>query len=141
LKLEIARKLLLLTALILTFRNGIMAMTYGLAVSSVIAYALNATGSRRDLLYTWMEQARDILPFVSCSVLAGGAAWIVGELWHASALPMLILKSGTGLLSYAGLLVVGRHTMFADDLEVVQKGMRQIYQVAGGPKVKKLLRR
>lgn len=130
LRLEIIRKILLLGVLLATFRYGVMAMTYGLVAHTMVAYALNVAGSRRDLGYDWEEQAHDILPFVFCALCAGGAAWIAGHAWGGSVWTLLAIKLVTGVICYAALLGLGRHRVFAGDLTMLYDFARQIGRMA-----------
>jgi len=126
LRLEVIKKLLLLLVLLSTFRLGVMAMTYGLVGHSVLAYGINAIGPRRNLGYSWMEQARDILPFLVCSLLAGAAGWGISEICHGGVWTALGVKVGSSVMCYTGLLLLGRNMIFETEITTLQVGLRHV---------------
>lgn len=71
LKLEILKKIVGLTAILVTFRISVMAMAYSLLVTSVLSQIINSWPNKKLLNYGYLEQLKDILPGISLAVVMG----------------------------------------------------------------------
>ena len=71
LKLEIVKKIMGLTLLLLTMRISVMAMAYSLIVSGICSQVLNSWPNWKLLDYNYFEQLRDILPSIVMALLMG----------------------------------------------------------------------
>lgn len=71
LKLEIAKKAVGLTTLIIVARYGVMAMVYSLLFTSFACQLINAWPNRKLLNYSYLEQMKDILPSILLAVVMG----------------------------------------------------------------------
>lgn len=71
LRLEIIKKVIGVTFLLLSMRFGVMAMAYSMLVSSVIGQVVNSWPNRELLYYGYTEQIKDILPSVFLAVFMG----------------------------------------------------------------------
>lgn len=86
LKLEIIKKAVGITALLLTMRISVMAMALSVLFTSVLAQAVNAWPNAKILGYRYYEQIRDILPELLLSGLMGISIYFLkylnlGSLW------------------------------------------------------------
>lgn len=94
LKLEVAKKIIGLTALLLTMRFGVIAMAYSMLFTSVLSQIINAWPNRRLLDYSYIKQLKDIFPCVAMSVLMGVCIWPVQLLrladWLTLALQVIL---------------------------------------------------
>ena len=80
LKLEIVKKIMGLTLLLLTMRISVMAMAYSLIVSGVCSQVINSWPNWKLLDYNYFEQLRDILPSIIIALLMGIIVYFVGLL-------------------------------------------------------------
>ncbi len=99
LKLEIIKKIMGLTLLLITYRISVMAMGYSLLVSSVLSQLINTWPNWKLLNYRYLEQLMDILPTLLLAVSTGFCMWLVG-LVHLPDLAMLALQIPLGLAVY-----------------------------------------
>lgn len=99
LKLEIIKKIMGLTLLLITYRISVMAMGYSLLVSSVLSQLINTWPNWKLLNYRYLEQLTDILPTLLLAVSTGFCMWLVG-LAHLPDLVMLVLQIPLGLAVY-----------------------------------------
>lgn len=67
LKLEIIKKILGVVAIAITMWYGPMAIVYGLLATSVISQIINAWPNKKLLDYSYLEQVKDILPYIVMS--------------------------------------------------------------------------
>lgn len=98
-RLEIAKKLLIVLALIITFRFGITGLLYGQIASSIGSYILNSYYSGKLIGYSTAQQIRDVYPFLLMSVVMGILMYFVGDAVHPMFLK-LVAQVGTGLALY-----------------------------------------
>jgi len=100
LRLEIIKKGLVILAIFITYRWGIMAMLYGQVVTSVIAYFLNSFYSGHLINYSQWDQIKDLIPSFGSAVLMGATMYLVGMLPIQSHLLKILLPTFTGILVY-----------------------------------------
>lgn len=77
LKLEIAKKIVGLTALLVTVQISIEAMAYSLLVTTIISQLINTHPNKTLLNYRYAEQLRDILPHFLISCVMGAVVYSV----------------------------------------------------------------
>lgn len=72
-RLEVIKKSMALTAIVITCRWGITAMIIGQIVTSIIAYYLNSYYTGKLLRYSAVAQIRDVMPaFIFSCIMGGG---------------------------------------------------------------------
>lgn len=71
LKLEIVKKIMGLTVLLLTMWHGVMVMAYSLLFTSVLSQIINSWPNKKLLNYSYLEQLKDILPGIIVAVVMG----------------------------------------------------------------------
>jgi O-antigen/teichoic acid export membrane protein len=79
LTLEISKKVLIIGAVIITFRYGVLAMVIGQVVSALFCATINAWPNRQLLNYSLHQQVLDILP--ACLLATGMGAFVWGLAW------------------------------------------------------------
>ena len=99
LKLEIIKKIVGLTLLLVTCCISVMAMGYSLLVSSVLSQLINTWPNWKLLNYRYPEQLLDILPTLLLAVFTGFCMWLVG-LFHLPDLVTLVIQIPLGLAVY-----------------------------------------
>ena len=75
LKLEIMKKIVGITLLLITMKISVMAMAYSLLVSSVLGQIINSWPNRKLLNYSYLQQLKDILPSIILAVIMGAIVY------------------------------------------------------------------
>jgi O-antigen/teichoic acid export membrane protein len=100
LKLEFLKKGLIVVAILLTYRWGIVAMIWGQVVQSFVNYHLNAHFGGKSIGYSWQAQLKDILPYIGITLVMAAAAAAVGLVGPAPQIVRLLLQAGVGATVY-----------------------------------------
>ena len=101
LKLEVFKKLVGATTLLIAMWMGVKAMAYSLLITALISSFINAYPNKKLLNYSYPEQLRDILPALALAALMGGVVYTV-ELLRLHALLTLVLQVLVGVAVYVG---------------------------------------
>ena len=101
LKLEILKKILGLTLLLLTYRISVMAMAYSMILSSLLCQIINSWPNKNLLNYRYLEQLWDVLPSILLSILMGCCMWLV-NLAHLPDMATLVIQILIGAAVYLG---------------------------------------
>lgn len=101
LKLEISKKIMGLTLLLLTYRISVMAMAYSLILSSLLSQLINIWPNRKLLDYRYLEQLKDILPSILLAIFMGCCMWLV-NLAHLPDIVTLVIQILIGAAVYLG---------------------------------------
>lgn len=101
LKLEIIKKIMGLTLLLLTYHISVMAMAYSLILSSLLSQLINTWPNRKLLDYRYLEQLKDILPSILLAVFMGCCMWLV-NLAHLQDIVTLVIQILIGASVYLG---------------------------------------
>lgn len=101
LKLEIVKKIMGLTLLLLTMRISVMAMAYSLIVSGVCSQVINSWPNLKLLDYNYLEQLRDILPSIIIALIMGIIVYFIGFL-RLPTIIILLIQVLTGAAIYIG---------------------------------------
>jgi teichuronic acid exporter len=78
--LEIVKKALLVIAILVTYRHGVMAMIMGQVVLALVSYGLNSYYTTRLLHFTWREQLMDLMPCAGFTGVMGAVTLLVGAI-------------------------------------------------------------
>lgn len=101
LRLEVVKKIVGVSVLLLSVPFGPLAIAAGSMVMSVINTIINARPNVELLAYGYREQARDLLPTLAISLLMGVTVWAMQFLGLSVAVT-LTLQVISGLLLYVG---------------------------------------
>ncbi len=101
LKLEIAKKAIGLTAILITMWISVEAMAYSLLVTSVLNQIINSWPNRKLLNYGYLQQLKDILPGILLAVFMGVCTLPVTLLGLSDILTLLI-QFVVGVIVYVG---------------------------------------
>ena len=101
LKLEIVKKIMGLTLLLLTMRISVMAMAYSLIVSGVCSQVINSWPNWKLLDYNYLEQLRNILPSIIIALIMGIIVYFIGFL-RLPTIIILLIQVLTGAAIYIG---------------------------------------
>lgn len=102
LKLEIAKKIVILAAIVITIPLGIEAMLWGQLITSVLSFFINTHYTGRFINYNAWEQTKDISPVILLAFVAGGAVAVFDSyLVRQHTLDIIRIASG----SFLGIIV------------------------------------
>lgn len=102
LKLEIIKKVIGLTILIVSLNYNIYAIAFGVALSSIISTFINAYPNKVLLNYSNKDQLHDIIPPFLIAILMGGIVYAI-KILHLNVWSMIVIQVIGGILIYFGL--------------------------------------
>lgn len=108
LKLEIIKKIVGFSALLLTMKISVMAMAYSLLVTSVLNQIINSWPNRKLLDYKYRDQLKDILPNILTAVFMGFCVLQLERLGISDA-ATLLLQIICGAVIYLGVAYVTKN--------------------------------
>ena len=120
LKLEILKKIVGITAVLITMNISVMAMGYSLLVTCVICQMINAWPNRKLLGYRYLEQLRDIMPGILLAVFMGGCVYCVSFLKLPDAVTLVIQ-----IILGAGIYYFGSRLLKMESYEYITSMIRQ----------------
>ena len=116
--LEIIKKIQVIIVIFATYRYGVLAMVYGMIISSPIAFIENSYYNGKLIQYHWYQQIRDLLPVIIAGVLAGLAGWYIITLFSGN-WAKLIFGAMTAGIAYLLITIVCK--LFPQELYQVLK--------------------
>lgn len=111
LKLEIAKKIVGISALLLTMWISVKAMAYSLLVTTVLSQVINSYPNKKLLGYSYPDQIKDMLPTILIS------AFMFAAVFCTTFLPLgdivtLLIQVPLGIIVYVGCSVIFRNENF-----------------------------
>ncbi len=123
LKLEIIKKIIGFSIMVVSIPFGLYTMMIGNCFSAVISSFLNASPNRKLLNYGYREQIKDILPAMLLSLFMGGTV-LLWTFTDMSSIMILICQVITGILIYVSgskLLKLESYTYIIDMIRSFKK--------------------
>ena len=117
--LEIIKKVVGLTAVLITMWISVEAMAYSLLVTSILSQIINAWPNRKLLGYNYLEQIKDILPQIGLSLIMGAIVYCVTFL-KLSDIVTLLIQVPLGAVIYITLSQLFRVDSFTYMLDVLK---------------------
>lgn len=99
LKLEIAKKIVGLTILLLTMWYGALVMAYSTLLGNVLGQIINSWPNKKLLNYPYLEQIRDILPGILLAIGMGAVVYSV-QFLHLNDWTTLLIQVPLGAALY-----------------------------------------
>ena len=99
LKLEIAKKIVGLVAILSTMRISVMAMAYTLFATSVLSQIINSWPNKKLLAYDYLAQLKDMFPQIALSCIMGGCVYCIQFAGFNDVLT-LVLQIVAGIVIY-----------------------------------------
>ncbi len=127
LKLEIIKKVVGLTAVLVTFRISVMAMAYSLLVTSVLCQIINSWPNKKLMDYSYIEQLKDILPGIGLAAFMGICVYCVNFL-HLNMWLTLIIQVPFGAVIYIGLSALFKLESFTYVLNMVKPILNKVFK-------------
>ena len=100
LKLEIIKKCIGLTLLLITMRISVLAMAFSLLISGVCSLIINSWPNRELFNYKMEEQIKDILPNIIMALVMGAVVYVIG-LVDLPVIVRLIMQIVAGIAIYS----------------------------------------
>jgi O-antigen/teichoic acid export membrane protein len=100
LKLEIFKKILVVVAIFITYRWGVLSLIVGQIVTSILSYFLNTHYTGKLLRYPIAQQIRDIMPSLILATIMGSAISMFHYVPISSDMLLLLVQIIAGLLIY-----------------------------------------
>lgn len=127
-KIEMAKKLISVIALIITFKFGIVYMAAGEAIVSIISVILHGVLNRNYIHYSFSEQMRDMMyPLLISAVMCAGVYSITTYSKIESTYLLLMCQIIGGAVIY----IAGSFIMRSEGLFEVFRVIRTFHQVKG----------
>lgn len=101
LKLEIIKKVMGLTILLITLRFGVLAIACGMLLSSVLSQIINSWPNKKLLDYGYLEQLRDIFSNLALALGMSALVWCV-TLLHWNSVITICVQILLGAAIYIG---------------------------------------
>lgn len=122
LKLEVIKKIVIVITILIAIRYGIIALLYGQVFTSIVAFLINTHYTGKLINYNAWEQAKDVLPAIILSMIAGSVTWL-GDYYqfgNYSDLIRILIGGFLGTLVYIGLAYLFRFRSL-NDLKIILK--------------------
>ncbi len=119
LKLEIIKKTLAFVIILITLTSGPLVMAIGSLVYAVLATIINSYPNKKLINYSYLEQLKDITPFIILASLMGGTVYLVG-LINLHVLPKLAIQVIVGITVYFALAKVFKIKSFDYCLDIAK---------------------
>lgn len=119
LRLEVIKKIVLVTVLLCFMWYGVLAMAYSMLLSSILGQIINSWPNRRLLNYRYLEQIRDILPGILLSFIMGIIVYFLGYI-PFSKITVLVIQVIGGASFYIGFSAIFHLEAFEYLWDVVQ---------------------
>ncbi|HTS19484.1 MAG TPA: lipopolysaccharide biosynthesis protein [Verrucomicrobiae bacterium] len=120
-RLEVAKKVLGVTAIALTYRFGVTGLVWGDALTTLLCFFITGYCIVRFISYPWREQIRDLLPYFVLSVSMAIPVIGVKMLGIGNSIAVLLLQITVGIAAYAVGGIVFRVSALADAWEFLQQ--------------------
>lgn len=102
LKLEIIKKFVGITLLLVTMRISVMAMAYTLLLSGLLSQIINAWPNKKLLGYSYLAQVKDILPSIIIAFLMGIIVYAI-NIFNINVILKLIIQIIIGGIMYVSM--------------------------------------
>lgn len=119
--LEIVKKAVGITALLLTMRLGVYPMALSLLATSVLSQIINAWPNSRLLNYSYLRQLADLLPTILLAAAMGACVYPV-SLLGLSDIVTLVIQVPLGVLVY----VLGSRLLRIDSFEYLMSIVKKL---------------
>lgn len=124
LKLEIIKKIIGISILIITVPFGLVAMAVGRVVSGIICTFVNSYPNRKILNYSYVEQLKDILPSALIAVAMAVVVYIIGFI-PLQAIFVVLIQIIAGIIFYILVSKIFRLETFAYLIQTVKELKRK----------------
>ncbi len=128
LKLEIIKKILGITVLIITVPHGVYIMAIGQVIVTIISTMINAFPNRKLLNYNYFEQVKDILPNLLIAILMFIVVYPIKYLIDNTIL-LLTIQIIVGAIIYIALMNIFKVEAFNYLFDIIEKRFKKNKEV------------
>jgi hypothetical protein len=111
---------MIVIAIAITYRGGIIAMIYGQIGTSCLAYFLNAYYTGKMLDYPITEQIQNLIPSLTLASIMGGGIYVLHYVHITNQSALLFAQIMTGIVLYSFLSYIFRISSFMEIVEMVK---------------------
>lgn len=111
LKLEIMKKIVGLTVILISMRYGVYAMALSTIASSLICQIINSYPNKELMDYKYIDQLKDLAPSLVLSLIMGIMVYSINYI-SLSSLLALIIQVVLGIIIYVGLSIITKNDSF-----------------------------
>lgn len=124
LKLEIIKKIIGITVLIISMRYGVMVIALSQIVTSIISTFINASPNRKLLRYSYIEQIKDMIPSFASAIAMGILIYPFTFLIKNSFL-LIVVQVICGILIYIGITKVFKNDNLGYLIKIIKKNKKK----------------
>ena len=129
LRLEIIKKAVVIIAIAISYRWGIMGLLYGRLATTLIAYFLNSYYSGHLIGYSQWDQIRDLIPAFFSAVVMGTVMYFVGWVIIESNFLMIVLQTTTGFFVFYSASLLLSYSELQEVRHIIAGALRQIRRI------------
>lgn len=118
LKLEIIKKIMGLSIILISVQYGVYAMALSTIVSSILSQIINSYPNKKLLNYSYIEQLKDLFPSLVMSIIMGAVVYSINYLGFNYAVTFIV-QVLTGVLVYVVLSILTKNESFKFCLDAV----------------------
>ncbi len=122
--LEIVKKAVGITAILITMWISVEAMAYSLLVTTLLSTIINSFPNKKLFNYSWFEQMKDILPNIGLAIAMGVPVFFMQYL-PLPTIAVLALQVLTGAVIYIGLSEILKLEIFNYLLNIAKGFMKK----------------
>ena len=126
LSLEIVKKVMIVIAILVTIREGVMALIIGQVLYSLAASILNLYYSGQLINYSLREQLKDILPYFTASALMALATYSVNLFFIEKQIMVLSLQILASITIFCLLCVICKFEAFIEIKTIVKNNFAKL---------------
>ena len=123
-RLELLKRILVVIAIIITYRWGIIAMIYGQIAISSFSYYLNSYYTGKMLDYPLTEQIKDFIPSLALVGTMGLGVFALKYIIIGNQLTLLVAQISTGIVLYIGICYLFRVSIFMEVIKMIKSKLR-----------------
>ncbi|MNF51569.1 Teichuronic acid biosynthesis protein TuaB [compost metagenome] len=111
LKLEVIKKSIGISILLITIPLGVLAMCAGLAINSYLALIFNTYYTAKLTSISQRQQCQDLLPFWLAVMCAATLAYVIGLSFHHTIWLQVIITLSVAVVSYVSYLIIAQRPL------------------------------
>jgi O-antigen/teichoic acid export membrane protein len=119
LKLGIIQKLMVILAIFITFRYGIMFLIYGQIITSIFSFFIYSFYSGRMIMYSQINQLKDLLPFMVMAIIMGSSMFLFDFIYLPNPFFQLLIKPVIGVVIYCILNYLAKTTELIEFKKII----------------------
>ncbi len=125
-RLEVIKKILVVIAIVVTYRWGVIGLIYGQVAVSALAYYLNTHYTGKLIGYPIREQVLDALPYLAVAALMGGAVYGLQYVPLPAVWMLLFCQILLGILLYPALCAASNLSALGEVIAMIRPRLAQL---------------